>query len=75
MSTVQEIEQAALKLPRKKRAALAERLMGSLATKQEKEIAERWAEEAERRVAAYDAGKLKSAPAEEAFSYRGRAVR
>jgi putative addiction module component (TIGR02574 family) len=75
MSTVQEIEQAALKLPRKTRVALAERLMESSVTKREKEISALWADEAERRIVAYEAGKMKSVPAEVVFKYRGRAPR
>ena len=69
MSTVQEIEQAALKLPRKKRVLLAERLMVSLETKREKEIAEVWADEAVARATAYRAGKLKSVPLRQAFGF------
>ena len=69
MNTVQEIEQAALKLPRKERVALAERLMGSLATKREKEIAEQWAEEAAARAEAYRKGQLKSVPLRKAFGF------
>jgi hypothetical protein len=69
MSTVQEIEQAALKLPRKKRVLLAERLMESLETKREKEIAEAWAAEAVARAAAYRAGNLKAVPLREAFGF------
>lgn len=69
MSTVQEIEQAALKLPRSKRAALAERLIGSVATKREKEIADAWADEAAARAEAYRKGKLKAVPLRRAFGF------
>lgn len=69
MSTVQEIEQAAMKLPRSKRAALAERLMGSLETKREKEIARLWADEAQARAEAFRQGRIKSVPLRKAFGF------
>jgi putative addiction module component (TIGR02574 family) len=69
MSTVQEIEQAALKLSPKKRVQLAERLFESLETKREKEIAETWADEAVARSAAFRKGKLKSLPLCQAFGF------
>ena len=69
MSTVQEIEQAAMKLSRKKRGQLAEHLMGSLETKREKEIAEVWAGEAAARAEAYRKGTLKAIPLRKAFGF------
>ncbi|MBC7368678.1 MAG: addiction module protein [Undibacterium sp.] len=56
-----------MKLPRKKRVLLAERLMESLETKREKEIAEVGAGEAADRAAVYHAGKLKAVPLRQAF--------
>ena len=69
MSTVQEIEQAALKLPRKARVALAERLIVSAETKRDKEIAALWADEAQTRAEAYRQGRLKSVPLRKAFGF------
>lgn len=74
MSTVQEIEQAALKLEPKTRALLAGRLLESLETKEEKEIAAAWAVEAESRLTAYESGELKTVPADEVFKYPGRSA-
>ena len=74
MSTVQEIEQAALKLPRKTRVALAERLIVSAETKRDKEIAALWADEAQARAEAYRQGRLKSVPLETVLAYRGRSA-
>jgi len=69
MSTAQEIEVAALKLPRQKRAALADRLMGSLATRQELKIAAGWHDEAQARSEAHRRGKIKSVPLHQAFGF------
>lgn len=69
MSTVQEIEQAAMKLPPKKRGQLAERLFESLETKREKKIAETWADEAVARSAAVRKGTLKSVSLRTAFGF------
>lgn len=69
MSTVQEIEQAAMKLPPKKRGQLAERLFESLATKREKKIADVWADEAAARSVAFRKGRLKSASLRTAFGF------
>lgn len=69
MSTAQEIEQAAMKLPAKKRGQLAERLFESLETKRDKKIAETWADEAAARSAAFRKGKLKSVPLRTAFGF------
>lgn len=69
MSTVQEIEQAALMLPPKKRGQLAERLLGSLETKREKKIAETWADEAAARSTAFRKGRIKSVSLRTAFGF------
>lgn len=62
-------EQAALKLPRSKRPALAERHIGGVATKNEKEIADAWADEAAARAEAYRKEKLKSVSLRRAFGF------
>jgi hypothetical protein len=69
MGTVNKIEQAAMGLPPKKRARLAGMLMESLATKQEKKIAESWADEAAARAKAFRKGTLKSLPLKKAFGF------
>lgn len=69
MSTVQEIEQAAMNLPPANRAKLAGLLLESLESGQEKESAEVWADEAQARAEAYRRGQLKSVPVHQAFGF------
>lgn len=69
MSTVQEIEQAVMKLSRKNRVHLAQRLFQSLETKAEKKVAEAWADEASARADAYRKGTLKSVSVGKAFGF------
>ncbi len=69
MSTAQEIEQAAMKLPRKDRVQLAARLMASAETKREKGIAEAWANESAARSEAHRKGTLKAVPLRQAFGF------
>lgn len=64
--SVQEIEAEALKLPSHERARLAEVLIGSL--DEEDEIAQAWADEAERRYEELRSGAVESVPAEEVFA-------
>lgn len=61
-TATEELEAAALSLPRGERARLAERLLASL--DEDLEIEEAWAQEVERRLAAYRAGDLKAVSAE-----------
>jgi hypothetical protein len=63
----EEIEAAALKLDPKGRARLAGRLLDSLEGLSPDESARIWAEEAQRRSEALDAGTLSSRSAEEVF--------
>jgi putative addiction module component (TIGR02574 family) len=65
MST-EELESEALKLSPTERARLAERLLQSLETLTDEENARLWAEEAERRNAAWDEGA--SVPADTVLS-------
>lgn len=58
-----------MKLSRKDRVQLAERLMESAETKRDKAIAETWAHEAVTRADAYRKGKLKSVPLRQAFGF------
>lgn len=64
---IDDLEAEVLKLDPKARARLAERLLESLETLSPEENALLWADEAERRAKALDAGKLSSRPAEDVF--------
>ncbi len=65
--SIEELEVAALKLEPKERARLAERLLDSLEQLSSEENARLWAEEAQRRCDAIDAGTLSSRSAEDVF--------
>ncbi len=56
-----EVESAALQLPREERARLAERLISSL--EEESDVERAWIEEAERRYERYRAGETRVVPA------------
>ncbi len=59
------IEDAALHLPEAQRAQLAHKLLLSLETQSEREVAEHWRAEATRRAAEIDNGTVKAVSAEE----------
>jgi putative addiction module component (TIGR02574 family) len=61
-----EVESAALQLPREERARLAERLIASL--EEDGEIERAWIEEAERRYERYRAGEARVVPAAEVIA-------
>jgi putative addiction module component (TIGR02574 family) len=63
---VQQILENALALPAVERAAIIESLLSSL-DQPDVRIDEVWVEEAERRIAAYEAGRMKAIPADEVF--------
>ena len=65
--SIDELEAEALKLDPKARARLAERLLESLESLSPEENAQIWAEEAQRRADALDAGTLVSRSADEVF--------
>lgn len=65
--TLDEIRDEALGLGVEERGALADSLWESFLTPEEREIQDAWIEEAERRIAAYEAGQTKAIPAEEFF--------
>jgi len=65
--SIEELEAAALKLEPKARARLAGRLLESLEDLTPEENARIWAEEAQRRADAIDAGSLTSRSAEDVF--------
>jgi putative addiction module component (TIGR02574 family) len=62
---LQEIEREALHLSEEERAELAQKLLLSLDTPTEAEIAEDWLGEADRRARELDAGLVEAIPAEE----------
>ena len=64
---LEDLEAAALNLDPKSRARLAERLLESLDNLTPDENARIWAEEAQRRADALDAGSLTSRPAGDVF--------
>ena len=57
----------ALELSPIERADLVEQIMSSFEFVSRKSIDELWAKEAEERIDAYDAGKIKSTPADDVF--------
>ena len=65
MPDIAEVLKTALSLDARDRAALAERLLASLEELSEEEAERLWAEEAQRRLEEYRAGRAKVAPAEE----------
>lgn len=64
--SVNEIEAEVLKLPSHERARLAEVLIASL--DEEDQIAQAWAEEAERRYEELRSGDVEAIPAEDVFA-------
>ncbi len=65
--SIDELEAAALRLEPKARARLAGRLLDSLEDLSPEENARVWAEEAQRRAEALDAGSLGSRSADDVF--------
>jgi putative addiction module component (TIGR02574 family) len=59
------VYQAALALPPENRADLAEKLLDSLSERDQPAIDAAWVQEAERRLQAFDRGKIKALPGEE----------
>ncbi|HEV7475784.1 MAG TPA: addiction module protein [Pyrinomonadaceae bacterium] len=66
-TTTDDLLKQVLGLPPGERARLAEQLLESLESPNERNRA-LWAEEAERRVEAYERGELEANPAEEVFA-------
>jgi putative addiction module component (TIGR02574 family) len=73
-SSLKDIEEQARNLSAEDRATLAQSLLESLDAPIG-EIETAWAEEIERRVAAYDRGELKTIPAEDVFAEARRLTR
>ncbi len=63
--TAETLLQAALALPPEDRANLAEHLLDSLAESDQAAIDAAWGEEADRRLRAFEQGKIKAIPGEE----------
>ncbi len=66
LADTKQILQSALALPDVDRAAIVESLLASL-DQPDAVIDESWAAEAEERLAAFDAGRMKAIPAAEVF--------
>ena len=64
---IESIQEAALQLQPAARVALTHALVESLATLSEAQIAELWLEEAERRDAEMESGRVAGIPGEEVF--------
>ena len=71
-SAAEELEAAALSLPRGERARLAERLLASL--DEDAEIEEAWAAEVRRRLDAYRKGDIEAVPVEDVVREARRRV-
>jgi putative addiction module component (TIGR02574 family) len=64
VSSLEAVTKEALRLSLPERVQLAERLLESLDGLTEREVEALWADEAERRLAAYSAGAVEAHPAE-----------
>ena len=73
-ASLEQIEEQARALSAEERAKLAESLLESLHSPVS-EVEAAWAEEIERRVAAFDRGELPSYPAEDVFAEARRLTR
>lgn len=71
-SAAEELEAAALSMPRGERARLAERLLASL--DEGAEIEDAWAAEVRRRLEAYRNGEIEAVPAEDVIREARRRV-
>ena len=75
MPQLDEILKDALSLDVRDRAKLAEQLLASLDTLSEEEAERLWADEAERRLKEYRAGRMKAIPADEVAEKAQRLMR
>jgi putative addiction module component (TIGR02574 family) len=75
MSDLDEILKDALNLGVRDRAKLAEHLLASLDTLSDEEADRLWADEAERRLEEYRAGRMKAIPADEVARKAQRLMR
>jgi putative addiction module component (TIGR02574 family) len=63
-----KLEEQVIRLPHRERARIALKLLESLDPGKDEDVSELWLQEAERRLAAYDAGETDAQGAEEVFS-------
>lgn len=75
MPDLQEVLRSALSLDVRERAALAEKLLASLEELSEDEAERLWAEEAERRLEEYRAGRATAVSTEEVFKKAQKLLR
>jgi putative addiction module component (TIGR02574 family) len=61
---VRELESKVLKLPRRERARLAQRLISSLDPKADRDVEKLWLQEAERRLGELKSGRIAGIPAD-----------
>jgi putative addiction module component (TIGR02574 family) len=73
--TAKQIEAAAVKLPRRDRTRITNKLIKSLHTERDREILELWAVEAERRNKEMDEGKEIGIPMEKVMAQLRAALR
>lgn len=66
-SKTDQLISAALALPSKSRAKLAEKLLASLVEPADDALLDLWGEEAEDRISAFEQGKLRAIPGEQVF--------
>ena len=74
-SSARELESKALKLSRKERARLAQRLISSLDKEVDADAEKLWLEEAERRLSELESGKIVGIPAEKVIKRARSALR
>jgi len=70
-----DLEKDVLRLSPRKRAAMASRLLESLTSAAESRHSAAWSEEADARIAAYNAGKISAKSAEQVLAYNGKRAR
>ena len=73
--TAKQIEAAAVKLPRRDRTRIVNKLIKTLQTERDREIVDLWAAEAERRNKEMDEGKEIGIPMEEVMAQLRAALR
>ena len=70
-----ELESKALRLPRRERARLAQRLISSLDPNADADVERLWLQEAERRLAELKSGKVQGIPADKVIRKARSALR
>jgi putative addiction module component (TIGR02574 family) len=70
-----ELESKALRLPRRERARLAQRLISSLESERDADVDKLWLQEAERRLDELKSGKVAAIPAEKVIRKARSALR